>query len=137
MCLSNYHFHHSLLFFSFLGGMAPPPTPIFAYRLKKWTMITTKDILPGDLISLAFKKRSNSPVQIKKMVVKKIENNTNNGEENGDEKEVEEEVEDLNLNVTSRDELVPCDCVLLRGAAVVNEASLTGEECSLEEQPNF
>lgn len=27
---------------------------------------------------------------------------------------------------TSRDEIVPCDCVLLRGKAVVNEASLTG-----------
>lgn len=41
--------------------MAPPPTPIYAFRLKKWTLITTKDLLPGDLISLAFKKRSNSP----------------------------------------------------------------------------
>ena len=105
-------------------------------------MITTKDILPGDLISLAFKKRSNSPIQTSKVVVKKIENNlnenknkiNNNGEDNDNEKEVEEEVEDLNVNVTSRDELVPCDCVLLRGAAVVNEASLTGEECSLQGQ---
>lgn len=29
--------------------------------------------------------------------------------------------------LTSRDEIVPCDCVLIRGKAVVNEASLTGE----------
>jgi high-affinity K+ transport system ATPase subunit B len=28
---------------------------------------------------------------------------------------------------TSRDEIVPCDCVLIRGKAVVNEASLTGK----------
>jgi magnesium-transporting ATPase (P-type) len=29
--------------------------------------------------------------------------------------------------LTSRDEIVPCDCVLVRGKAVVNEASLTGK----------
>ena len=28
---------------------------------------------------------------------------------------------------TTRDEVVPCDCLLLQGAAVVNEASLTGQ----------
>ena len=55
----------------FVGGMAPPPTPIFAYRLKRWSIITTKDILPGDLISLAFKKRSNTPVQTAVIVKKK------------------------------------------------------------------
>ena len=42
-----------------LGGMAPPPTPIFVFRCHKWTLVSTKDLLPGDLISLAFKKRQN------------------------------------------------------------------------------
>jgi hypothetical protein len=37
--------------------MAPKPSPIYAYRGNKWVLVTTKDLLPGDFISLAFKKR--------------------------------------------------------------------------------
>jgi hypothetical protein len=43
-----------------LGGMSPKPSPIYVYRAHKWQMVTTKDLLPGDLISLAFKKRSSA-----------------------------------------------------------------------------
>lgn len=62
------------------GGMAPPPTPIYAFRQKKWTLITTKDLLPGDLISLAFKKRSNNPQVTPTVVDKtKIKNEKKSG----------------------------------------------------------
>ena len=64
------------------GGMAPPPTPIYAFRQKKWTLITTKDLLPGDLISLAFKKRSNNPQVTPTVVDKtKIKNEKKSGSE--------------------------------------------------------
>ena len=46
-----------------LGGMAPPPTPVYVFRCRRWVVVSTKDILPGDLISLAFCKRSASPSQ--------------------------------------------------------------------------
>ena len=60
--------------------MAPPPTPIYAFRQKKWTLITTKDLLPGDLISLAFKKRSNNPQVAPAVVDKtKIKNEKKSG----------------------------------------------------------
>ena len=62
--------------------MAPPPTPIYAFRVKKWILITTKDLLPGDLISLAFKKRSNTPQAVPPVVDKsKIKHEKKNDEQ--------------------------------------------------------
>jgi cation-transporting ATPase 13A1 len=101
---------------SMLGGMAPKPTPIYVFRSGKWAIVTTKDLLPGDLISLAFKKRAanNSPGTVASAPPAPADGKAKDDEES-------------NVGLTARDEVVPCDCLLLTGAAVVNEASLTGE----------
>lgn len=100
-----------------LGGMAAAPTPIYVFRCKKWTMVTSKDLLPGDLISLSFKRRSTGP----------ITNPTTNLTGTVVETNPNETPPTQSIAITSRDEVIPCDCLLLRGDAVVNESSLTGE----------
>eukprot|EP00595_Chromulina_sp_UTEXLB2642_P002743 CAMPEP_0196764326 /NCGR_PEP_ID=MMETSP1095-20130614/5890_1 /TAXON_ID=96789 ORGANISM="Chromulina nebulosa, Strain UTEXLB2642" /NCGR_SAMPLE_ID=MMETSP1095 /ASSEMBLY_ACC=CAM_ASM_000446 /LENGTH=970 /DNA_ID=CAMNT_0042119611 /DNA_START=388 /DNA_END=3297 /DNA_ORIENTATION=+ len=57
---------------------------IYVYRFHQWTLISTKDLLPNDIISLAINKNDKSAV-------------------------------------------IPVDCLILKGSAIVNEASLTGE----------
>lgn len=94
-----------------LGGMAPKPTPVYVFRGGKWVLLTTKSILPGDLVSLSCKKRTPSQSNNNGTVVEKGSN---------------EDTEDKRA-VTLGDGIVPCDCLLLYGSAVINEASLTGE----------
>ncbi len=80
-----------------LGGMAPIPSPIYVYRCGMWTVVTTKDILPKDIVSISVKKQA--PAEAKANQPQSAQ----------------------------KDESIPCDCLLLRGSAVVNESSLTGE----------
>mmetsp|Transcript_10376 Transcript_10376/g.34080 ORF Transcript_10376/g.34080 Transcript_10376/m.34080 type:complete len:1431 (-) Transcript_10376:1171-5463(-) len=68
---------------STLRGMKNKATPLQVYRKGGWQELSSEELLPGDIYSLA---RSS-----------------------GDER------------------VVPCDSLLLRGSAVVNEATLTGE----------
>lgn len=101
-----------------LGGMAPKPSPIYVYRCKKWMVITTKDLLPGDIISLSFKKRSVGRPNLIAPAAASTGQPADNAQSEHDEKKTP---------ITSKDDVIPCDCLLIRGSAVVNEASLTGE----------
>ena len=90
-------------------------------------MHTTKDLLPGDLISLAFKHRSSAP-PLSPAAAAGAEGGGSAVIAAGASPQPEDEHDRLeHVPVTARDEVVPCDCLLLRGAAVVSEASLTGE----------
>lgn len=89
---------------SMLTSMAPKAIPIYIYRLNQWKLLTTKDILPSDIISLHISRPS-------------IQSGGTTQPGNATPKPPA----GVDLNI------VPCDCVILKGSAVVNEASLTGE----------
>lgn len=117
-----------------LGGMAPIPSPIFVFRCHKWICVTTKDLLPGDLVSLAFRKRV--PIMMPSPTTAKAPTDPSKAGGGGAAAAAGNNAAAVatpatatpdEVPPTSRDEVVPCDCLLLVGSAVVNEASLTGE----------
>jgi len=90
---------------SAIQGMGNKARPMYVYRMGKWRQIDSTELLPGDLLSLTMHKphfhRTNVSAGQTPM------NNETREHEDGD--------------------VVAADILLLRGTAVVNEASLTGE----------
>uniref|UniRef100_A0A7S3V8N7 Cation-transporting ATPase n=2 Tax=Chaetoceros debilis TaxID=122233 RepID=A0A7S3V8N7_9STRA len=83
---------------SALKGMGNTSKNVWAYRMETWMEIDSSELLPGDIMSLT---RQAPHMKSEDKKVKGIEN------EGGD--------------------VVPADLLLLKGSAVVTEASLTGE----------
>ena len=90
------------------SGMAPKGNPIYAYRCKKWQQISTKELLPGDVISMSFNRTE-------------VVSGNDKSEAQSKKKAGDAQVSFV------WDGNIPCDCLILKGSAVVNEASLTGE----------
>jgi len=97
--------------FGTLNSMSSKPYKIQAFRNKKWQDMSSLELLPGDLISVkpAVPKPAGVVAKPSGAVAPKP-----------DGAKPKEALED-NTGI------VPCDCVLLHGDAVLNEATLTGE----------
>lgn len=94
-----------------LSGMSTKPYAVHVYRSNSWTTISTLDLLPGDIVSLKRKYVKPQP-------------KPNQKQANG-------AAQKKPANEPAASDVVPCDCVILRGSAVVNEATLTGESVPL------
>jgi cation-transporting ATPase 13A1 len=104
-----------------LKGMSVKAFDVYVYRDEKWLQESTQNLVPGDLISLKLTRPdtaqstavvpagatgtkappASSAASIQAAARAKMAAQANN--------------------------VVPCDCVIVRGSAVVNEATLTGE----------
>ncbi len=101
-----------------LKGMSVKAFDVYVHRDGKWMQESSQNLVPGDLISLKVTRAETSSTTTAV--------NTSGGpvisakEQNIQQKQV-------NNAINQASNIVPVDCVLVRGSAVVNEATLTGE----------
>ncbi len=90
-----------------LKGYGVEALPLQVYRAGLWIAVTSEDLLPGDIFSLT---KCSKEGEHEKAAAQKHQLGRGQHVVSGQSCDT-----------------VPCDCLLLRGSVVVNEASLTGE----------
>ena len=95
-------------------NMRAQPIPVHVYREAKWIRIMSKDVLPGDIMSLARGKIT------KEEDLYDIHNKNKQSNKK---------------KATVVDTIVPCDILLLSGSCVLDEALLTGESVPQIKEP--
>lgn len=112
-----------------LHGMCTKPYPVRVFRGRTWMEISSQELLPGDLVSLrGVKKAAKAPSSSKTLSKKqrsKAMTATRGSGAAGDAKASAAAGASARANLNAS--VVPCDCVVLKGSAAVNEATLTGE----------
>ena len=115
-----------------LKNMKTPPNYVYVYRDDEWSLVSSVDIYPGDIISLtdgySFKNIKENNNNIKTNLIFRILNLLNNIKVKQQEIKNQKSLNTV-LNKYKEKEVLPitCDVLILNGRAIVNEAMLNGE----------
>lgn len=87
-----------------LRSMKRDPTDVYVFRCGKWKLISSEQLVPGDVMSLSVTSQGDSQSYGRK--------HGRGG---------------TSPSTAITEKCVPCDALIIRGSCVVNEALLTGE----------
>ena len=105
-----------------LRNMRRPPVDMYVLRCGTWAIISSEDIVPGDIISLTTAPEPDT-------VPRHRSSHHRGGGSGGRRYEEDVDAADNVMFGTGKSDsaMIPCDAVVLRGTCVTNEAMLTGE----------
>ena len=104
-----------------LSGMSARAAPVLCLRDGQWQDVSSDELLPGDLISIARRRPPPLPAESPPP-------SPQSAEEARKRADARREFEKKrNAHFRAQPSIIPCDCVLVQGSAVTNEATLTGE----------
>ena len=115
-----------------LKNMKTPPHYVYVYRDDEWSLVSSADIYPGDIISLtdgySLKNIEENDKNINNKLIFRILNLLNNIKVRQQEIKNQKSLNTV-LNKYKEKEVLPitCDVLILKGKAIVNEATLNGE----------
>ena len=115
-----------------IKNLKTPPHYVSVYRDNGWSLVSSVDIYPGDIISLTdgycFKNIKENDKNTKNNLIFRILNLLNNIKIRQQEKKNQKSLNTV-LNKYKEKEVLPitCDVLILEGKAVVNEATLNGK----------
>ena len=115
-----------------IKNMKTPPHYIYVYRNDEWSLVSSVDIYPGDIISLtdgySYKNIKEKDKNMKKGLIFKISNLLNNIKIKQQEIKNQKSLNTV-LDKYKEKEVLPitCDVIILNGKAIVNESMLNGE----------
>ena len=115
-----------------LKNIKAPAHYVYVYRDDEWSLVSSVDIYPGDIISLtdgySYKNIKEKDKNIKDSLIFKISNLLNNIKIKQQERKNQKSLNTVLNKYKEKDVLpVTCDLLILSGKAIVNESMLNGE----------